>query len=91
MEMEVCRTRGPMICENVFFSDDHAACAYMFGKAYDLFAVESILSNIEAGIGFYTDLVKLGKEMKQTLDTLVLTGVRDPVVCGFSSKVYHKK
>lgn len=57
----------------------------MFGKAYDLFAVELKQPGSRCP-GPYTDLVKLGKEMKLMLDALVLAGVRDPVVCGLLIK-----
>lgn len=82
--MASCRAREPTACEDQFFTD-FMASARLFGKKYDLFTVEMKPPGGKYN-GAYTDLVKVGKEMKIMVDELALAGVKEPIVCGMVVK-----
>lgn len=77
------------------FSSDLAASVVILGKIFDLFVVE-IKKPCSDNTGSYSDLVKLGKELKVMVDHLVKNGVAIPVVCGllcagsYSDKTFNK-
>ncbi|KAF7724813.1 hypothetical protein EC973_000697 [Apophysomyces ossiformis] len=63
------------------FEPDFTSYVDVHGRRFDLFCVEVKKPGGRNG-GPYTDLVKLGKEMKLMLDALIKSEVPNPKVCG---------